>query len=375
MQLLSIERDTLGTYLPKLSEALAGICFGELESPASPGLKLFRDAGGPGLLIPREYSGLGASALDAVRIQRAIGSLAPSLAIATTMHHFSIATLVELSATGTGLEWMLLEAISQQGLLIASGFAEGQPGRSILSPTLEVRRNGTGLIVSGSKKPCSLAHSMDFLTASVALPAPEGAIPELAVVLVPGQAEGLERRPFWANTVLGGAESDEVVLRDVHVPDSLIFPAGDATMLDPLQVSGFLWFELLMSASYLGIASALVERVVCGRKGEAIERATLGIELEGAMAAVEGGARSLMAEAHGHDALARGLFIRYSVQRSIERVAALAAELLGGMAFISSNDVSYLLAASRALAFHPPSRSSMARPLADYLEGASLRIA
>jgi alkylation response protein AidB-like acyl-CoA dehydrogenase len=375
MQLLTVERETLGTYLPKLSQALAGTSFAELERPASPGLKLFRDAGGPGLLVPREYCGRGASALDAVRIQRAIGSLSPSLAIATTMHHFSIASLVELSATGTGLEWMLLEAISQQDLLIASGFAEGQPGRSILSPTLDVRRNGSGLIVSGSKKPCSMAYSMDFLTASVALPAATGATPELAVVLVPGQAEGLERRPFWANTVLSGAESDEVVLRDVHVPDSLVFPAGDAAMLDPLQVSGFLWFELLMSASYLGVASALVERVIQARKGEAIERATLGIELEGAMSAVEGGARSLMAEAHGHDALARGLFIRYSVQRSIERVAALAAELLGGMAFVGSDEISYLLAASRALAFHPPSRSSMARPLADYLEGASLRIA
>ena len=46
--------------------------------------------------------------------------------------------------------------------------------------------------------------------------------------------------------------------------------------------------------------------------------------------------------------------------------------LLGGMAFISSSEISYLLAASRALAFHPPSRLSMVPALDRYLAGESL---
>ena len=93
------------------------------------------------------------------------------------------------------------------------------------------------------------------------------------------------------------------------------------------------------------------------------------------MAAVEGAAWSLQSGARGDAELARGLFVRYSVQRAIERATARAAELLGGMAFISSPDVGYLLAASRALAFHPPSRSAMAASMAEYLVGGALRVA
>jgi alkylation response protein AidB-like acyl-CoA dehydrogenase len=215
---------------------------------------------------------------------------------------------------------------------------------------------------------------MDFLTASALLPARTDRGPELAVVLVPAASLGLERRAFWGNPVLAAAESDEIVLRDVPVPPELVFPAGSPDRPDPLQIDGFLWFELLISASYLGAASALVERVLRGKRGEPGERTLLGIEMEGAMAGLEGLARAMAAGQRGEDELARALFVRYAVQRAIERATAQAVELLGGMAFIGSSDVGYLFAAARALAFHPPSRPAMANALAEHLVGEPLRI-
>jgi alkylation response protein AidB-like acyl-CoA dehydrogenase len=374
VEFLATERRTLATYLPGLDEVLVETPLTELEGPESPAIGLFREAGGPGLLIPRDRSGLGAGPLEAVRVQRAIGSRSPSLAVASTMHHFSTACLVEVAAASSGLEWLLLEAIAEQRLLLASGFAEGQPGRGILSPTMELRLNGSGYVVSGCKKPCSLSRSMDFLTASALLPARTDRGPELAVVLVPAASLGLERRAFWGNPVLAAAESDEIVLRDVPVPPELVFPAGSPDRPDPLQIDGFLWFELLISASYLGAASALVERVLRGKRGEPGERTLLGIEMEGAMAGLEGLARAMAAGQRGEDELARALFVRYAVQRAIERATAQAVELLGGMAFIGSSDVGYLFAAARALAFHPPSRPAMANALAEHLVGEPLRI-
>jgi alkylation response protein AidB-like acyl-CoA dehydrogenase len=374
MQLLATERRTLETYLSGLDASLATIPLHELESSSGPGIDLFRQAGGPGLLIPREHGGLGAGALDAVRVQRAIGARAPSLAVASTMHHFSVASLVEVSAQGLGLEWMLLQAVAEQRLLLASGFAEGHTGRGILSPTMTLRRNGHGYVVSGSKKPCSLSRSMDFLTASVALPSADASDAQLAVVLVPRAAAGVEHRRFWRSWALAGAESDEIVLRDVCVPDELVFPIGTVEQLDPLQLSGFLWFELLITASYLGIATGLVERVLSARKGAAGEQASLGIEVEGAAAALECLARVMDSGQRSNDDLARGLFVRYAVQAAIERVSAQAVELLGGMAFVSSQDLACLYAACRALAFHPPSRASAAASMADFLAGGELRL-
>ena len=68
----------------------------------------------------------------------------------------------------------------------------------------------------------------------------------------------------------------------------------------------------------------------------------------------------MMAGETDNDTLAQMLFVRYAAQAAIARTTALAGELLGGMAFIRSPEVGYLLAAAAALAFHPPSRLSLA---------------
>jgi len=373
VELLAKERQTLERHLPGLDEALAKVPLLVLESPESPGIQLFREAGGAALLVPEHYSGMGVSALDAVRITRALGSRSPSLVVATTMHQFSVATLVEMDARSEGLEGLFLQAVAEQRLLMASGFAEGQTGQGILSPGMEAKRAEKGVIVNGSKKPCSLAKSMDLLTASLAVPKENGDGMELLVALIPASTPGIERRPFWNSNVLAGAESDEVVLNNVMVSNRLLFPAGDTSTLDPIQMTGFLWFELLMGATYLGAVSAMVERVIQSKRGTAIERTQLGTEIESAMGGLEGIARSMMAgEPIDDEALARMLFVRYSVQRAIERAGDLSLELLGGMAFSTSSELTYLLAASRGLSLHPPPRTRMAQALADYLEGQPL---
>ncbi len=68
-------------------------------------------------------------------MRHALGSRSPSLAVATTMHHFSMATLVGLSNSGEGLEWMPVQALATGNRLMASGFAEGRSGSDILSPS------------------------------------------------------------------------------------------------------------------------------------------------------------------------------------------------------------------------------------------------
>lgn len=378
MRYLKTERDTLDRLLPGLDSALTERELSELEQPDGTALELFKRAGGPGLLVPVEHAGLGASALDAIRIQRAIGSRAPSLAVATTMHHFSLASLVEVSAASAGFEWMLLEGIARDGLLVASGFAEGRPGAAILSPTMESRTASDGtLTLSGSKKPCSLSRSMDLLTASVIVPDVDGDGERMAVALIPASSPGIEIKPFWGNFVLTGAESDEVVLKDVEIhPDLLIrTESRPGEPLDTLQTSGFLWFELLVTASYLGAASALVEQVLCNPRVPTGEAAALVVETEAAMLTLEGVARGMNDGILGEQAFGAALVARYSVQDVLGRVTRRALELLGGMPFITSSDAVYLAAATNALTFHPPARGRMGDALTAYFRGDPLRVA
>ncbi|HEU4534782.1 MAG TPA: acyl-CoA dehydrogenase family protein [Polyangiaceae bacterium] len=363
------ERQTLEQHCPGLEGALAKRTLAELERPGGDAIATFRAHGGPGLLVPARLGGKGAGALAAVRASRALGARAPSLAIATTMHHLTAVLIAELDLYGEkGAE--LLRDVARKGTLLASGFAEGRSGAGVLDATARADAAPGGYRVTGSKKPCSLSASMGAVMVGVSLTGRPG---QRGVAMIPADAPGIRRRPFWAAEVLGGAESDELVFEDVFVPADMTLVPETAESLGRVEVAetvGLSWFELLISAAYVGVASALAERVIAAGKGVASERALLAIELEGAASALEGVARRFEADGPSVELLAHALLVRYAAQRSVERAAMHAVELLGGVAFVRSNDVSYLLAASRALALHPPNRLSMSDFVSDYLTGA-----
>ena len=128
MTFLQTARNCLEEFLPGLDQALTQVPMLDLEQAGSGALAMFKEAKGPTLLVPKEFGGMGASLSDAVHIQRAIGSRSPSLAVATTMHHFSVGSLVELTATGEGFEWAMLEAIAGRPLLERSYAAALEEG-------------------------------------------------------------------------------------------------------------------------------------------------------------------------------------------------------------------------------------------------------
>jgi alkylation response protein AidB-like acyl-CoA dehydrogenase len=94
--------------------------------------------------------------------------------------------------------------------------------------------------------------------------------------------------------------------------------------------------------------------------------------MEAAVNLVEGAARALADGMDGDEAVAAVLVARYASQDLLTDVVGAAVEMLGGMAFIRSPEVAYLGSAVHALAFHPPSRASVATQVADYFAGAPL---
>jgi hypothetical protein len=84
---------------------------------------------------------------------------------------------------------------------------------------------------------------------------------------------------------------------------------------------------------------------------------------------LEGVAYSFQIGERGEALVTRSLFVRYAVQQALTRMAGHAAEMLGGMAFMSSDNIAYLISAVRCLAFHPPSRTAISASLDKYLCG------
>ncbi|EXU63686.1 MULTISPECIES: acyl-CoA dehydrogenase family protein [unclassified Streptomyces] len=376
MKFLQADLDACERLLPGLARRLADMPFDTLESPESPAIALFKDHGGTNLLVPKAYGGLGASALEAVRVIRALGSLAPSLVVATAMHHFSVGMLYSvgpLYEATTDIRTSVLDTIAPKRLLIASGYAEGRSGHGILSPTVEAREVPGGYRVTGSKKPCSLARSMDLLTASVTVRDPDGT-PDMGLLVLPADTPGVSVHDFWSTFPLVAAESEEVRMDDVFVAQEHVLrtPPTAVERLDELNEAGVIWFQMLVAASYTGIASALVDMALDKQRGSAAERAQLCLLIESAASLVEGLARRIADVDLGNDCAAASLFTRFSVQDLITKVVGLAVEMVGGMTFISSPKVAYLASAAQAVVFHPPSRMSMSAAVVDYYRGKPL---
>lgn len=379
MRSLNLARAACERFHPGLGKALDEVPLPRREGPGSPTIDLFRAHDGVSLLVPRDFGGQGADPVDGVQVMRAVGAYSPSLAAAVAMHHFTVAMLYALATEHGRLTTAQLElvcAVAPERLLMASGWAEGRTQQNILAPTVTARPVSGGFRLNGSKKPCSLSRSMDLLTASITVPGPDGC-PELALALVRAGSRGITVRPFWNSPVLAGAESDEVVLDEVFVPDELVIrtTAEDPQRLDDLQQAGFVWFELLVSAGYAGAASALAERVVAGTRGSATDRAALAVRTEGAYALLEGTARAVRDGLAGDDAVAAVLVARFAAQEALESATGLALELLGGIDFIRSGESALLAHSVRPLAFHPPSRTSTAEALLAYFDGKPLVLA
>ncbi|HET9139825.1 acyl-CoA dehydrogenase family protein [Actinophytocola sp.] len=373
MQFMEADRILCDKLLPGLRGQLAEIPLAELESEDSPAIEMFRAHGGTNLLVPAGYGGLNATALEAARVIRALGALAPSMTVATMMHHFSLGTLfavAETIGTESGLEDILLRRIVADRMLVASGFAEGHSGRGILDPTMRAEPVDGGFLINGSKKPCSLSRSMDLLTASVSMPMPDGGR-GTGVLMLPADTPGVSIHPFWSSFALAGAESNEVRLDDVLVtPEHIMQPNPEVVrQMDKLTTTGLIWFQMTVCASYTGIASALVDKVLDRARGSVSDRAALAVRIESAAALTEGLARRLMDGEVDNDTLATALVTRFAVQDALAATTSQAVEMLGGMAYIGSSDIAYLAAATHAIGFHPPSRSSMAGGLVDYYAG------
>ncbi|MFF6887134.1 acyl-CoA dehydrogenase [Streptomyces sp. NPDC012421] len=380
MRLLSTERALLDHVLPGFDARLAEWGTAAAEDPRTGAVDAFRAAGGGNLLIPAALGGAGLGCRDGVRLQRAVGSRAPSLAVASTMHHYKVAWLARCGGPAAGA---VLRRIAAERHLVASCGAEGTVGKNVFTPGIDVVAAPGGLLVSGTKQPCSLTRSLGLMSLSAAGPAGGPYAGQLLMLMLP-VTEGVERRPFWGNRVLRATETDALVLDRAFVPEEMIIPLGDPAASPWLFTSNLLWFQLLITAAYLGIATGHVERLFTGERGAPGDRVAALAPLETVAAALDALAADLDAagdegaapagDPGGDDALGRALLVRYTAQRAIAEATDRALEIEGGMPFVSGGPGSELLLASRALTFHPPAETAVRDRLDQWLRGGGLTL-
>lgn len=327
----------------------------EHERSADDALAALKDTRAAAMLVPARCGGGGSSAADAVRFQVALGSLAPSVAIATTMHHYKLAALGNVARSGDPHAQALLAEIARDAKLIASGGAESTPGRDLRTLGSWAVRDGSDYLVTGVKRPCSLSTSMDVLSLMVELRAGDGSPHGYAQAFVPAGAAGLDREVFWHSPVFLAAGSHSVRLTDVRVPDEHVFPLrGDGG--SRFAADCYLWFQLLISASYLGIAYCVADATAARRRPRDW---TLAVSR---LAEIEAEVLEAARAVDEHRPVAEALNLAVRARDTVEdEVSVLGGRLLraaGGASFARTGFYTMLAGALNAIAFHPPRRGA-----------------
>jgi alkylation response protein AidB-like acyl-CoA dehydrogenase len=215
-----------------------------------------RASGYPALTVPERYGGMGATMLDAVRLQERLGMGDGSTALAITMHVQTIGA----GASGEGWNPALFESlcreIVERGVLVNSCATEpemGSPSRGGKPATTATRVPG-GWRINGHKTFASMSPVLDYFI----VPATPDGRDEIARFLIP-RSDGVQIRETWDSVGMRSTGSHDLILHDVFVPDSALISQNPITLPDPTQLRLNAWFTLTVSAVYLGVAAAAHE--------------------------------------------------------------------------------------------------------------------
>jgi alkylation response protein AidB-like acyl-CoA dehydrogenase len=192
---------------------------------------------------------------------------------------------------------------------------------------------------------------------------------ERAVALIPAGLGGVSVTKFWDTPILAASQSDEVDLTDVEVPADLVMLNSEDDPDGIHEMTGYLWFGMLISANYLGGATILLEKMLAADKGDYEGYTRAAADIEAGVAAIESVARAVDEGERGQDISARLMFCRIAIRDALVRASSTAMESLGGIGFIKSPEIGYLAGALQAFAFHPPSRRSISETLTKYHGG------
>lgn len=345
----------LDVLAPGLAGRLAGTTPVEHERDASTVLAALKASGATSMLVPSSCGGGGAGAVDAVRFQVGLGALAPSAAVATTMHHYKLAALGNVAVRGDESARAILRDLASRSALVASGGAESTPGRDLRTLGSHAVRTGTGYAVTGRKRPCSLSTSMDVLSLMVELRDGSGTGVGFAQAFVDADSPGIEREPFWRSSVLLAAESHSVRLDEVQVPADRVF-ALRGEIGTRFAVDCYVWFQLLISAAYLGMAHCVASATPVARRADRWRGAVARLaDLEDT---VVGAASRVDDDAPPREQLCAAVRARDRVEDELAPVGGALLRAAGGGGFASTGLYTALTGALNAIAFHPPARGA-----------------
>lgn len=212
-------------------------------------------AGFLGLLVPREYGGVGADPIAYAHALCAISRACPATALTFNMHS-TVITLVAALATEEQRRRYFADVV-ERGRLLASITSEpGQSFRDRFVLGTVFRRVPGGWHVAGVKQFCSLGDAADWYFVTGILEGAASAREGIVSAMVRRDGRTAKVEAAWNATGMRGTVS-HTIRYDAVVPDADL--VGRPGQLLTVDLSGF---ALGYAAVYLGIGEAALEFMV-----------------------------------------------------------------------------------------------------------------
>jgi alkylation response protein AidB-like acyl-CoA dehydrogenase len=309
------------------------------------------------LPIPAEFGGGGGDLVAVASAQRHLGHFDPSTAVALNMHMHSVGLLAEHWKRRRDASWMLLEALGQGHQLVGSAFAEPGGSANILRSKTRAVRTSTGFRLTGTKFPCSLSSTAELFCLSAQVEDEDIAI----VTLCPAGSPGLVVEGEWPSIGMRASDTARLQLTDVDIDRRLVFHEAPIGTIDDIVIEGLIWFVVLVTATYHGVLSSLVEltarsssRCPAQRKLDALMTATTELSTLGA-ACRDIGQRWSEGTLRGDTAMAAAAALRIQLSAVTDRVLNGLRPVLGAVVYTRGAPASNLVLDALAAHHHPPS--------------------
>jgi alkylation response protein AidB-like acyl-CoA dehydrogenase len=209
-----------------------------------------------GLMVPREYGGLGADSLTYSLVLHQIAKGCAATGLTFNMHSAILAFLQQL-ATPEQRDRYFREA-ARDGKVFASITSEpGSSFRDKFAVGTLIKRADGGYVINGTKHFCSLATGADYYFTWGVLEGVSDSREGLLTLLVPRDTPGITLEETWDALGMRGTASHTLHYRDCFVPASQVVGAPGAILGQDMS----LW-SLGYTAVYLGIAEAAYDFAV-----------------------------------------------------------------------------------------------------------------
>lgn len=239
-------------------------------------IKLLRDEGLLGLVVPGSHGGLGGGLRDLAAATYAMGTACPSTALAYFFHNTSASRgLLPLEAIEAGLftgeEVPVVRDFAEKvlrrmasGVWLANFASESVKSSSaniaIATTASPTTRNGvSGWLLNGEKSFGCATGVADTYLVTARLEGTDTA-DGLALFLVPRLSAGVAQRPSWDGLGMRGSANHGITLKEVFVPaeESLTVPGAFVKMLQCSRGS-FVGNQLAITAVYVGCAQQVYD--------------------------------------------------------------------------------------------------------------------